>query len=191
MKWSKILVQLIVALLGIIVYEQLKTRSCFARSTQSTPNSGENMIAATPQKVSKFTITEADANVTVASSDPTHDVMGNILSYKVPRHTKITLRPDDSLYMLLYDTTPTALAAGTPFELKLEDPNGIVSEIIRNGAYGEISTIGDNTKRFYLGVYREIADDYILKINAKSTTVTADASRATMLLTCLRTADVL
>lgn len=182
---------LVATLIGLIVYGWAITRGNQdrLRSASGNPNGG-NMVEKRTSK-SVYSITELDSNVTVATTDPTTGVMGKITEYKVPRHTKIHLRPEDYLYVLGKDTGATALVDDTPFELKLEDPNGITSEILRNGAYGEVKTIGDAEKRFYLGIYKVIEDDYILKLNVRAITVTADASACKFILTCLREAETL
>ena len=181
---------LVAVILGLRAYyaRMSESNSDRLRSTSGNPNGG-NM----PEKrVSKsvYSITEQDANITVAS-DPAPGAMGEILQYKVPRHTKIHLRPEDYFYMTGTDTATTAIVDATPWELKLEDPNGITSEILRNGVYGEVKTVGDATKRFLLGIYKVIEDDFIIKLNMNTTTVTADASTVDIILTCLREAETL
>ncbi len=141
------------------------------------------------KSTSVFSLTELDSNYTEATSNPTAAVMGSIGKYKVPRHTKVTLRPEDYLVFTDKDTVNAALADATPFQLVLTDPNGIKSEILRNGSYGEVKTLGDLTKRFSLGIYKEILDDFILDMQVRTITVTASAAAQGLVLTCLREAD--
>ena len=180
----------IAVILGLRAYyaRMSESNSDRLRSASGNPNGG-NM----PEKrVSKsvYSITEKDANITVAS-DPAPGAMGEILRYKVPRHTKVHIRPEDYFYMAGKDTATSAIPDATPFELKLEDPNGITSEILRNGVYGEVKTLGDATKRFLLGIYKVIEDDFIIKLNLNMATYTADASTFYIVLTCLREAETL
>ncbi len=184
------------ALSGILIYDYLAQRGLTKiisfnftspRSTESPVIKETNMPN---QSVSVYRIQNGDPNLTLESTNPQPGKMGTIATYKVPRHTKITLRPTDYFVFTVKDTGGSALADTTPWQLVATDPNGIKTEIIANGIYGECSTVGDLTKRFNIGVLRDILDDYLLLLQVSTDTVTADASSAKILLSALRTADI-
>ena len=139
---------------------------------------------------SEFVIGMAD----IASADQTDSTPGkmtDLLAYKVPRHTRITFRPDDKFIAVLKDTAAAALSDITPWELIATDPNGITSEILSNGINAAIKETQDRNKQKFLNVFRTIEDDFIVKLRVKTTTVTADASASTLALHCLREAETL
>ena len=145
---------------------------------------------ASPIKRSEFVIQLQD----IASSDQTDStpgIMSDLLAYKVPRHTRITFRPDDRFIASLTDTAAVALTDTTPWELVGSDPNGITSEILVNGLYAQIKELQDRNKMKFLNILRTIEDDFIIKLRVKTTTVTADASASTLALHCLREAETL
>ena len=146
--------------------------------------------AVSPIKRSEFVIQLQD----IASSDQTDStpgIMSDLLAYKVPRHTRITFRPDDRFIASLVDTAAAALGDTTPWELVGTDPNGITSEILVNGLYAQIKELQDRNKMKFLNILRTIEDDFIIKLRVKTTTVTADASASTLALHCLREAETL
>ena len=145
---------------------------------------------ASPIKRSEFVIQLQDI-APADQTDSTPGIMSDLLAYKVPRHTRITFRPDDRFIASLVDTAATALTDTTPWELVGSDPNGITSEILVNGLYAQIKELQDRNKMKFLNILRTIEDDFIIKLRVKSTTVTADASASTLALHCLREAETL
>ena len=146
--------------------------------------------AARPIKRSEFVIQLQDI-APADQTDSTPGIMSDLLAYKVPRHTRITFRPDDRFIGSLVDTAAAALADTTPWELVGTDPNGITSEILVNGLYAQIKELQDRNKMKFLNILRTVEDDFIIKLRVKTTTVTADASASTLALHCLREAETL
>ncbi len=195
-KLRDIVIAFLTTFFAITIYEYISRNfippSLYSRRSSGSHDNGDKMAtSSTPAKsVSKYSITEFDSNYTVATSNPTAAVMSSIGKYKVPRHTKIILNPDDYLVFTGTDSIAAALADASQFQLVLTDPNGIKTEILRNGVYGEVKTIGDLTKRFSLGIYKQIEDDFILDMQVKTVTVTASAAAQHLILTCTREADI-
>jgi len=145
---------------------------------------------ASPIKRSEFVIQLQDI-APADQTDSTPGIMSDLLAYKVPRHTRITFRPDDRFIASLVDTAAVALTDTTPWELVGTDPNGITAEILSNGLYAQIKELQDRNKMKFLNILRTIEDDFIIKLRVKTTTVTADASASTLALHCLREAETL
>lgn len=126
---------------------------------------------------------------TCAASDPTTGKMDTIGTIVVPRHTKLYLRPEDTFYFTGKDTesTPAALADTTPIRVIKQDTTGDSSETLFEGLYGEMKTLGDNTKQFKIGQYAEIPDGFKIVIQGEGQgSKTIDASAATFALRCMR-----
>jgi len=194
LNWKEALSTFIGVLLGLWLYNALKAKGFFSSNPgkvePGNPNRVRSEMTTKVKRASEFTITEKDTNISVAPNPPP-GIMGDLLIYKVPRHTTVTFRPDDYLYSRIVNTAGAELADDTPWELTVEDPNSIVRETLVNGVYGEIKTLGDREKRQFLRFFRTIEDDFLVKLRVQTTTVTANAAATRLVLTCLREAETL
>jgi hypothetical protein len=132
-------------------------------------------------------ITQNDPNVTGATG--TAALMTSIYTYKTPRHTAIRLRPEDVLSAYLKDAGAECLATD-PYQLIVQDPNQLTTEILSQGIYAVIKTFDDRNKTKKLGLMRLVKSDYYIILQVKATTVLVVASNYFQL-TCLRYVETL
>ena len=140
-----------------------------------------------PVKAMEHTITQLDPNVTAANG--TAAIMSDIYSYKVPRHTAIQIRPEDILASYMKNAGAEAVA-NDPFELVIQDPNGLTEEVLAQGNYLRLKEFVDRTKVLHMGMSKLIKSDYLLILRFKATTVLV-VTTCYFQITCLRYAEVL
>lgn len=140
-----------------------------------------------PVKAMEHTITQLDPNVTAANG--TAALMSDIYKYVVPRHTAIQIRPEDILAAYMKDAGAEAVT-NDPFELVIQDPNGLTEEVLAQGNYLRIKTFDDRNKVLHLGMSKLIKSDFQLILRFKATTVLV-VSTCYFQITCLRYAEVL
>jgi hypothetical protein len=140
-----------------------------------------------PVKAMEHSITQVDSNITAANG--TAAVMSDIYTYKVPRHTAIQIRPEDTLSAYLKDAGAEAVA-NDPFELVIRDPNSLTVEVLAMGSYLRMKEFTDRNKILRLGISKLIKSDYSLILRVKATTVLV-VSTCYFQITCLRYAEVL
>jgi len=140
-----------------------------------------------PVKAMEHSITAADANITAATG--TAALMTSVYTYKTPRHTAIMLRPEDTLSAYLKDAGAECLGTDA-YQLIVQDPNQLTTEIISAGIYTTIKEFQDRNKTKKLGLARIIRSDYYLILQVKATTVLVVASNYFQI-TCLRYAETL
>lgn len=140
-----------------------------------------------PVRGNEFNIDQNDPNVTGTTG--TAALMTDIWVYKVPRHTVVVLRPEDTISLYCKDAAAEMLATNA-VQLLLRDPNGIGTEILAGGQYTVFKEFQDRNKVKRIGRQRIVKSDWVLAIQAKATTVLVVANNY-FSLTCLRYADTI
>jgi len=140
-------------------------------------------------KQMEHTITQGDPNITAANG--TAVLMTSIYTYKTPRHTAIRMRPEDilSAYLDTGSGSTEAVATNT-YQLIVQDPNQLTTEILSQGQYTVIKEFQDRNKTKKLGLMRLVKSDYYIILQVKAATVLVVAY-CTFQLTCLRYVETL
>jgi hypothetical protein len=140
-----------------------------------------------PVKPMEFTLDQNDVNETLSTG--TAKTMTDIVVYKVPRHTVVVLRPEDTISLYLKDAGAECLGTDA-VQILVRDPNGLSDEIIASGQYTVFKEFTDRNKLKRIGKQKIIKSDFQLVVQAKATTVLVVAS-CYHAITCLRYAETL